>query len=64
LIEICLAGHSVVHGIDLRAQIDGDDIRTLLSKADGVAPSLSTGSAGDESDLAFYSISHAATPPL
>jgi hypothetical protein len=52
-----------VDGINLRAQIDGYDVCTLLSEADSVTPALSTCSASNESNLAFYSIRQGVIPP-
>jgi hypothetical protein len=63
LIQVCQAGHWVVDGINLRAQIDGYDVCTLLSEADSVTPALSTCSASNESNLAFYSIRQGVIPP-
>ena len=40
------------HGIDLTAQIDGDDVSTLLCETDRVAATLPTGGAGYESHFA------------
>lgn len=45
-------GHGVADGLDRTAQVDGDDVGTLLGEADGVALPLTDRRTGDEGDLA------------
>ena len=48
----------VVVRVDLPADVDGDDVGTLLRHANGVGPALSACRPGDEGDLALQASSH------
>jgi hypothetical protein len=55
LVEVLMRGSGVEgpHAVDLRAEVDSDDVRALLGEPDRVAAPLSSCRAGDERDLAF-----------
>jgi hypothetical protein len=45
--------HRVGHRVDLRTDVDGDDVRSVARQPDRVAAALAARRAGDEGDLAF-----------
>jgi hypothetical protein len=53
--------HRVRHAGDLIAEVDGDDVRSLLRQPDRVAAALAARRAGDEGDLAFQ-LAHRRVP--
>ena len=46
-------GQRVGVGLDVAADVDRDDVGPLLGQAEGMAPSLTPGCSGDESDLSL-----------
>ena len=48
----------VVVRVDLRADVDGDDVRALLGHPNGMRSALSACRSGDEGDLALQASSH------
>jgi len=46
LVEIGLGAQRVRNSVDIRADVDGDDVGTLLGERDGVATTLPPGGAG------------------
>ena len=51
-------GGDQVHGVDLLADVDGDDVGALLRQPHRVRAALTARRAGDESDLAFDTSGH------
>src|SRR5437868_15460767 len=58
--EVLGRGHRVAHGLDLRAEVEPDDLAPLLGQTHRVGASLATSSAGDEGHLAVESTHDAA----
>jgi hypothetical protein len=56
--QVLRCRHRVRHRANLRAQVDGDDVRALLGQPDRVRPALTARGPGDEGDLARYSSCH------
>ena len=50
LVEIGLGAQRVRNSVDIRADVDGDDVGTLLGERDGVATTLPPGGAGHYGD--------------
>jgi hypothetical protein len=53
LLEVFRPGQRVAHGVDVGADVDGDDVGAFLGQPDGVAAALTARCAGDECDLAL-----------
>src|SRR3546814_4684211 len=51
LVEVLPGRHRVDDGVHLLAQVDGDDVGTVLGQAHGVVPALAARSPCDERDL-------------
>src|SRR5207245_6349471 len=58
LVLLRLRRHRIRHRADLRADVDGDDIRAFLRQPDRMTAALAARCAGDECDLALYPSSH------
>jgi hypothetical protein len=53
LVEVLACGHRIGDGVDLIAQIERDDVRTLLGEPNRVRAALAPRGASDECNLAF-----------
>ena len=53
LLEIFRGGQRVADGLDVFAEVDGDDVGALFGQPNRVAAALAACGAGDECDLAF-----------
>ena len=58
LLQILRRGERVQVGLDLLADIDGDDVGALFGEADGMAPTLAAPRPGDECNLPFQPTCH------
>ena len=53
LLQVLPCRHRERDRVDLRRDVDGDDVGALLRQPDGVAAALTPGGPGDEGDLSF-----------
>src|ERR1700729_858554 len=57
-LQVLRGGQGVQVGLDLLADVDGDDVGTFLGQPDGMAPALAACRSGDECNFPFEPTCH------